>query len=133
MDLREFAALLVEKDISGAPVVDNGKLLGVALEEGLILQDKNVHVPTFIYILNSVFAVGEKKFETEMKKIASLTVAGIMEDKMTALSPDTPVEDVATMIVEKGLRYFPVVEGGRLAGVITKKDIVRAISQKKIW
>jgi len=45
MDIRKFAELLIEKDISGAPVVENGKLLGIALEEGLILQDKKVHLP----------------------------------------------------------------------------------------
>jgi predicted transcriptional regulator len=133
MDLRELAALMIKKDISGAPVIDKGKLVGIVLEEGLILQDKKVHLPTFVSILNGVFAIGEKKFEAEMKKIASLTVSGIMEESMTVLSPETPVEEVATMIVEKGLHYFPVVENDKLAGVITKKDIVRAIAQKKIW
>jgi len=133
MDIRELAALLIEKDISGAPVLDNGKLVGLVLEEGLILQDKKVHLPTLVYILNGVFAIGEKKFEDEMKRIASLTVSGIMEANMTVLSPDTPVEEVATMIVEKGVHYFPVVENGKLVGVITKKDMVRAIAQNKIW
>ncbi len=133
MDLREFAELLIKKDISGTPVVDNGKLAGIALEEGLILQDKKVHLPTFVYILSGVFAIGEKKFETEMKKMASLTVSGIMEENMTVLSPETAVEEVATMIIEKGIHYFPVVENDKLVGVITKKDIVRAIAQKKIW
>jgi len=94
--------------------MDKGELVGIVLEEGLILQDKKVHLPTFILFLTGVFAFGEKKFEAEMKKIASLTVAGIMEENMTALSPDTRVEEAATMIVEKGLHYFPVVDGGKL-------------------
>jgi CBS domain-containing protein len=133
MDIRKFAELLVEKDISGAPVVDNGKLLGIALEEGLILQDKKVHLPTLINILNSVFAIGEQRFETEMKKIAALTVSGIMEEKMQPLSPGTPINEVATTMIEKGMHYFPVVENGNLLGVVTKKDIVKAIALNKIW
>jgi predicted transcriptional regulator len=133
MDIRKFAELLVEKDISGAPVVENGKLLGIALEEGLILQDKKLHLPTLVNILNSVFVIGEQRFETEMKKIAALTVSGIMEEKMQILSPETPVNEVATTMIEKGIHYFPVVENGKLLGVVTKKDIVKAIAKNKIW
>jgi len=133
MDIRKFAELLIAKDISGAPVVENGKLLGIALEEGLILQDKKVHLPTLINILNGVFVIGEKRFETEMKKIASLTVLGIMEENTAVLSPETPINEAATTIIEKGIHYFPVVDNGRLVGVITKKDIVKAIAQNKIW
>jgi len=133
MDIRQFAELLISKDISGAPVMDNGKLVGIALEEGLILQDKKVHLPTLFAVLNGVFAIGEKKFEDELKKMGSITVSGIMEDNMKVLSPDTPVEEAATIIVEKGVHYFPVVDNGKLVGVVTKKDIVRAIAQNKIW
>lgn len=133
MAVRKFAELLIKKGISGAPVVEKGRLLGVVLEEGLILQDKKVHLPTLVNILNGVFAIGEKRFETEMKKIAALTVAGIMEEKTMTLSPETPVEEVATVIIEKGIHYFPVLNKGKLVGVVTKKDIVRAIAQKKIW
>jgi CBS-domain-containing membrane protein len=133
-DVRALAQLFIEKDISGAPVVDErGTLRGIVLEESLILQDKKVHLPTLIYILNGVFPIGEERFEEEMRKIASITVEGIMEDTMKTLSPDTPVEDVATMIVEEGMHYFPVLEQGKLVGVVTKKDIVRAIAQNKIW
>jgi CBS domain-containing protein len=134
MDIHALAQLFVQKDISGAPVVNgSGKLLGVVLEEDLILQDKKVHLPTLIAILNGVFALGEEKFEKEMRKMGAITVAGIMQEKVTVLSPETPVEDVATMMIEKGIHYFPVTDNGCLVGVVTKKDIVRAIAQKKIW
>ena len=49
MDIHKLAELFMEKNISGAPVVDKtGKLLGVVKEEGVIFQDKKVHLPTFI-------------------------------------------------------------------------------------
>ncbi|MHB9155545.1 MAG: CBS domain-containing protein, partial [Endomicrobiales bacterium] len=134
MDVRRLAQLFIEKDISGAPVVDEkGDLLGVVLEDGLILQDKNIHLPTLISILNGVFAIGEDRFESEMKKMAAITVSGIMEEKMNAISPETPVEEIATKVIEQGTHYFPVVVRGKLVGVVTKKDIVRAIAQNKIW
>jgi CBS-domain-containing membrane protein len=134
MDIRALAELFVSKDISGAPVVsEKGDLLGIVLEEGLILQDKKIHLPTLVAILNGVFAIGEERFEKEMKKMAAITASGIMEDEMHPVSPDTPVEEVATRVIEEGIHYFPVVSDKTLVGVITKKDIVRAIAQKKIW
>ena len=55
-----------------------------------------------------------------------------MEEDIKTVSSDTKVEEVATMIVEEGLHYFPVVDEGTLVGVVTKKDIVRAIAQGKL-
>ena len=130
MDVRRFAELLVEKNISGVPVVDgDGKLLGVALEEGLIVQDKKVHVPTFFFFLSGFFTIGEAQFEDELQKLSATTVAGIMVKNIPVLSPQTPVTEAATMIVEKNLHFFPVVDKNKVVGVVTKKDIVRAIAR----
>ena len=67
-----------------------------------------------------------------MKKIAASKVVDIMETDIKTVSSDTSVEDVATMIVEEGKHYFPVVDEDVLVGVVTKKDIVRAIAQGKL-
>lgn len=134
MEVHELAGIFVEKGISGVPVVDeNGGFAGLVLEEGLIVRDKKVHLPTFIYMLSGFITFGEHRFEDEMKKMAASTASGIMEKNPVVLSPDTPVEDAATLMVEKGIHYFPVLEGTRLIGVVSRKDIVRAIAQKKIW
>jgi predicted transcriptional regulator len=134
LDLHEFAKVLIEKNISGAPVVDeNGKFLGIVLEEGLIFQDKKVHLPTFVALSMGFLTLGADKFKQEMKRVAATTVADIMDKDAAAVSPDSSVEDIATMIVEKGVCYYPVVEGGQVIGVVTKKDIVRAIAKGKLW
>ena len=133
MDIHAVARLFIDKDISGAPVVDgDSKFLGVVLEESLIFQDKKVHLPTFVSIAMGFLTFGEHKFEEEMKKIAASKVADIMETDIKTVSSDTSVEDVATMIVEEGKHYFPVVDEDVLVGVVTKKDIVRAIAQGKL-
>jgi len=46
------------------------------------------------------------------------------------VSPQMPIEDLATLMVEKRVYYFPVVENEKLVGVVTKKDIVRSIAQE---
>ena len=133
MDIHALAQLFIDNDISGAPVVDGeGKFLGLVLEEGLIFHDKKVHLPTFIQVCVGFVTLGFKKFEDEMKKIAATTVEEIMEKKIVKITEETPVEDVATMIVEDNVHYFPVMKDDKLIGVVTKKDIVRAIAAHKI-
>lgn len=130
---RELAEIFIAHNISGAPVVDeNGNYLGVVLEEGLIYQDKNVHIPTFMSLSVSFLPLGLGHFEEELKKIAAATAGELIESNTLTVNSCTTVEDVATMMVEKGQHFFPVLDDGRLAGVVTKKDIVRAIAAGKL-
>jgi len=56
-----------------------------------------------------------------------------MEKDIYILSQEDTIENVATVMIEKGIYYFPVVENKAVVGIVTKKDIVRAIAQRKIW
>ena len=130
--VQEVAKLLVEKNISAVPVVDGkGKLLGIVREEGVIFQDKKAHLPTFINLSIGFLTLGAKKFDDEMKKITASRAQDIMEKKVVAVTAEATLEDAATMMIEKNAYYLPVVENDALIGVITKKDIVRAIAAGK--
>ena len=54
-----------------------------------------------------------------------------MEKDMITVFPDMTIKDVATLMIERGVYYCPVTEGEKLVGVITKKDIVRAIANSE--
>lgn len=130
MDIRALAELFVEKNISGAPVVDeNGRLLGIVKEEGVMFQDKKVHLPTFISLSLTFLAVGTARYNEEIRKIAAGSVSDIMERNAITISSAAAIEDAATLMLEKGVYYLPVVDNGSLTGVVTKKDIVRAIAR----
>lgn len=133
MGIHEFARFLVDNNISGAPVVDaEGAYAGLALAEGLIYQDKKIRLPDFLALPGGFMSVGNADFEDEVKRIAGTKVSDIAEKNVTIVTPETPVEEVATIMVEKGKHYFPVMDRLRLVGVLTKKDLVRAIAEKKI-
>ena len=132
MGVHELAELFLAKNISGAPVLDSqGKLLGVVLEEGVIFQDKKVHLPTFLHISMGFITLGVKRLEEEIKKITASTVSNIMEENILTVSSQDTVEDVATRMIEKDIYYCPVVEDEKLVGVITKRDIVRSIARQE--
>ncbi len=133
MDIHKLAKLFMEQNISGAPVVDkSGKLLGVVKEEGVIFQDKKVHLPTFINLSFGFLALGTNRYNEEIKKITASKVSSIMEKDIATINPNTGIEDVATLMIEKDVYYLPVVDKDKLVGVITKKDIVRAIAKEKV-
>ena len=130
MDVHKLAEEFISRNISGAPVVDaQGKLLGLVLEEGILFQDKKVHLPTILNLSLGFVTLGLKQFEEEMKKITAGTVKDIMNVHPVTISPTMTIEDVATKMIESQVYYFPVVENDRLIGVLTKRDIVRAIAQ----
>lgn len=129
--VRELAALFLLNDISGAPVVDGeGRVIGVVTESDLIFQNKKVHLPTAFAILDAfVFLEGPQKMEKELKKIAGATVAEICSHDLVSVSPETELDELATLMAEKKVHTLPVMEGGKLVGVIGKSDIIRTIAQ----
>ncbi len=125
----ELALLLASKNISGAPVLDSsGALLGVVTESDLIDQTKKIHIPTVVTILDSVFYLeNPDKMEKEMKKIAGSTVGDIYTKDPRTVAPDTPLDEIATIMAEKNVHTLPVMRGDTLVGVIGKKDIIKTL------
>jgi len=128
--VKDLARLLDEKSISGAPVVDSqGNLVGVVTEADLIDQNKKIHIPTVVTILDSVFYLeNPDKMEKEMKKMAGTTVAEICTNNPVTITEATQVDEIATIMSEKGIHTLPVVDDtGKLVGIVGRKDIIRTI------
>ncbi len=131
MPVEELAALLWEKRISGAPVVDeDGNLFGVVTESDLIDQAKRVHIPTAINILEAViFLERGRKVEEELQKMAGSKVRDICTTKPQTVSPDTLLDEIATIMAENHIHTLPVLAEGRLVGVVGKADIIRTLAK----
>jgi predicted transcriptional regulator len=129
--VRELATLLLMNSISGAPVVnEDGGVIGVVTESDLIFQNKKVHLPTAVAILDAfVFLERPEKMEKELKKIAGSKVGDICSHDLVSVTPETGLEELATLMAEKKIHTLPVMEQGKLVGVIGKSDIIRTIAQ----
>ncbi len=128
--VQQLAKIFASHGISGAPVVDQeGLVVGVVTESDLIDQNKKVHIPTVISILDSFFFLeNPEKMEQEMRKMVGATVADIYTSPPVTVGEDTPIDEIATIMSEKNIHTLPVVADGRLKGVIGKKDIIRTIA-----
>ncbi len=129
MPVEKLAALFCERKIGGAPVMEDGKLLGVVTENDLIDQSKNLHIPTVISILDAVFVLGNpNKMDQEFKKMAGRTVRDIFSKHTVTVDEDTPLNEMATLMAEKHVHTLPVVRDGELVGIVGKSDLIKSIS-----
>jgi len=134
LGIREFAVLLVKENISGAPVVDeNKKFLGIATEEDLIFQDKKINLPTFLNLFSNIIPLGIDQTEEELKKIAGTRLKDIMQTDPHTITKEMTVEEIATIMSEEKAYYLSVVENERVIGVVTKRDLIKAVAKGKIW
>ena len=129
--VEKLAALLWENRISGAPVVDDkGTLISVVTESDLIDQTKKIHIPTAIAILDSFFYLeNPKKMEKEIQKITAATVKDICAKDLVSVNEETQIDEIATIMAEKGVHTLPVVKEGALVGVIGKTDIIKTLAK----
>ena len=125
----ELARLFAEKHISGIPVVDDGgRLIGMVTETDLVEQDKSLHIPTVISIFDWVICLeSEKKFEKELRKMTGQTVGDILNTDVATVSPEDPVSRAADIMSSRKVSTIPVLEEGRLAGVVARIDLIRAM------
>jgi CBS-domain-containing membrane protein len=129
MDFAAAAKILLESHFNGAPVVDDqGRLLGILCQSDLVAQHKRLPVPTLFTLLDSfVRLTPAKQLEKQVRKIAALTVAEAMTPDPVTVSPDTAIETIAGLMVDSNLHTLPVVQEGRLVGVIGKEDVLRTL------
>lgn len=134
MQIKEFAGFLIKENVSGAPVVDSGgNFLGIVTEEDLIFQDKKVNLPTFLNLFSNIIPLGLARMEDELKKIAGIDLKDVMQSEPQTISPEISVEEIATLMSENKTYYLTVLKAGKVVGVVTKRDIIRAVAKGKIW
>ena len=133
MTVEEVAKFLVEHRISGTPVMDeNNRLKGIVTESDLIIRNKKVHIPTVVQLLEGViYLESPKRFEEEMGRILGQKVSEVMTKEVVTITPNTYIEDIATLMSTERKYLLPVMEKDKIVGIIGKADMVRAIAKGK--
>ncbi|WP_320169686.1 CBS domain-containing protein [Maridesulfovibrio sp.] len=132
-DIAGAAKLLLEKHLNGVPVVDDsGKLIGVLCQSDLVAQQKSVSLPSLFTILDGFISFSSnEELEREVNKIAATKVAQAMTPDPVTISPETDIEHIADLMVERKLYTLPVVENGKLIGVVGKEDVLKVLTKSK--
>ncbi len=125
----EAAKLLLEHNINGLPVVDKeGRLKGIICQSDLIAQQRKISLPSFFIVLDSIIPISSyKNIEKELHKMAAITVVEAMTSDPITVGPETGLEEIATLMVKKNIHTMPVIDQGKLVGIIGKADILRTL------
>jgi acetoin utilization protein AcuB len=115
--LFEAKRIMKENNIRRLPVVDKGKLVGMATERMILEASPSPATSLSIHELHYL--------------IAKMKVKDIMVKNPITISPDATFEETLLLGQEKGIGGFPVMEKGRLVGIATQSDLVRFIAS--IW
>ena len=111
-EISKAVEILLKNHINGVPVVDaNGELMGILCQSDLIFQQKDIPIPPIFAILDSIFPLSSSKsLDDQFQKMAATKVVHAMVKKVTTVTPDTSVSELAGLMVEKHFHTLPVVE-----------------------
>lgn len=117
--------LFAESGISGAPVVEDGRLVGIVTEGDLIFRDADIKAPGFLDILGGLIPLGSwDEYRKEALKSAGVTVDEVMSRKLITISPEASLAEASTIMADKRVKILPVAEEDILHSVITRMDIL---------
>ncbi|MBP1909284.1 CBS domain-containing protein [Methanolobus bombayensis] len=135
--IRQVAQLLKQEKVSGLPVVDDGKVVGI-VSEGDILALLEVPEHGGLW-LPSPFEVIEvpirellnwEETKDMLEDFGSKPIREIMTKGVYAIGPDSSIEDASTILSKHKINRLPVVnEDGTLVGIVTRGDIIAGLGQ----
>ena len=119
---------LLDRNIDAAPVVDEkGAVVGVLSNGDLIVQESELHFPTVMTFLGGTFEFGHKHFEEELRRALGSKVSDVMSSEPLVCNDGDTIEHAATIMHEHDVSRVPVVHDGRLVGIVSRNDVLRAI------
>lgn len=122
--LKEAAALLAQRGISGLPVVDErGEVVGVLSEADVVMKARGEERRRGLlgWLLEADLGLEDK--------LRARTVGEAMSAPAITIDASRPVHEAAALMVSESVNRLPVLDGGRLVGIVTRADIVRAFTR----
>jgi CBS domain-containing protein len=131
-DIAAIVGVLREHGLTGVPVVDESlRCVGIVTEADLVIADEegDLHLPHYIELFGGFIPLEPlARFESRLRKAFASTAADLMTPDPDAVSPDATLHEAARVIATSGHNRLPVVEEGRLVGVITRVDLLGALA-----
>jgi CBS domain-containing protein len=125
--VNEVAKVMGARDISGVPVVDDaGGVVGIVTELDLILRNTELDVPRFLQILDLGRIPLELpgQYQHRLRHMLGTRAEDVMSHEVVSIGPDDGVEALADLMVKRRVNPVPVVEGGRLVGIVSRADLI---------
>jgi CBS domain-containing protein len=128
--IEELAKVLAERRIGGLPVLDEGGVLvGVVTQSDLLQRSRDLDLPPALNILDlHLFLETPSHFKKRLDKLLGDRVRDVMTKNPLTIAPETPINQIARLMAAKGVHTLPVMEGGKLVGIVGKLDLIRGLA-----
>jgi CBS domain-containing protein len=124
------ARLMAGRDISGVPVVEDGQVVGIVTELDLIVRNTRLEPPAFFRILDALIPLeSPAQFRERLQHMLGTLARDVMTEKVVTIGPDEELEGLAELMVKRRVNPVPVVENGRLVGIVSRSDIIRMMAR----
>jgi acetoin utilization protein AcuB len=110
--INEVLAMFKKEHIRRAPVIKNGKMVGIVSESDLLNASPSQVTSLSVWELNYL--------------ISKVTVKDVMSKKVVTVDKDTPIEEAARIMADQKIGGIPVVSSGKVVGIITETDLFKA-------
>jgi CBS domain-containing protein len=142
MTLTRLEERFYESGFTGFPVVEEGRLVGVVSRSDIVksLLTERSRAEQVSDFCSQMGPVSDADITRSLESIAtqvgvrlaSMTVADVMIENVVTIESDCPAKELATLMIEGSLHRLPVLAQGKLIGLVTSMDLVRAISDGRL-
>jgi len=119
------ARLMAGRGISGVPVVDDGRVVGLVTELDLVLRNTRLEPPAFFKLLDALIPLETPAhYRERLRHMLGTLARDVMNGEFATVGPDDDLEVLADVMFKKRANPVPVVEDDRLVGIVSRSDIV---------
>jgi CBS domain-containing protein len=131
--------MMSEKNISGIPVMEGGRLLGIVTEGDIMKllavpeRSTELWLPSPLEVLFEIplkELVQLRDLQTSVTDVSQKPVSDIMSRDVKTVSPSSDIEDAASIMVRHRVKRLPVVQNDKLVGILTREDIIHGLGGK---
>jgi CBS domain-containing protein len=130
----DLAKILENRNIGGVPVLDpvSDRLVGIITQSDLVERARELELPPAINILDFHFYLQiPSQMIQRVEKMLGATVGDVMSPNPVTVTPEAPVPQIAALMAKEKVHTIPVLELGKLVGIIGKMDIIRALAREE--
>jgi CBS-domain-containing membrane protein len=129
--IEDLSKLLENRRIGGVPVVGtDGRLVGIVTQNDLVERALDLELPPAINILDfHIYLQIPSHMIQRVEKMLGTTVGEIMSPEPLTVGPETPIARLAALMAKEKVHTLPVLEKGKIVGIIGKMDIIRALGK----
>ena len=128
----EIARLMNERDVSGIPVVNDGRhVIGLVTDLDLIVRNTRLDPPVFFQLLDARIPLETPAhYRKRLQHMLGTEARDVMSEDVVTIGPDDDGETLAALFLKSRANPIPVVDDGRLVGIVSRADLLRLMARQ---